>query len=295
MTVITHPGAGPESCEVERQPALSNSSVKSGANDQLGLPLDPIETNSNVIRPIPSLRGYSASTLGNIYGRHGECLSQQIVKGHNFVKVEDEAGRRSRRVSHLVLEAFHGKPSGSAAVARYLDGNRQNNRLSNLAWGTRSDVAQASMRNGTHPCLRRGEQHLSAKLSDADVGNIVALKGSSLPTRTIAECFGVTPSRIRQLWHAGRGSSTPTGGAPEISEVTAPDRAHNSISSRGGIREKKQAASSSGAPTCSGGPSSARAEPHGNGVAELGSDPSAGRNGRNVASLSADRDVAGAA
>jgi hypothetical protein len=265
---IKRPGVGTESWKVERETVSPTPSVMSGndeggvfaigddipslpcaeVSDQLGLPLDPTANGADGVRPIPSLRGYRASALGNIYGRRGECLSLQIAKGHSFVKVEGDDGRTTHRVSHLVLEAFHGKPLQPGFVAQHLDGNRQNNRLSNLLWGTRRDVAQASMRDGTHPCLRRGELHLSAKLSDANVAAIIALKGSDMPTRTIAEHFGVTASRVRQLWQRGRAASNRTGGTQEISEASVPDRPLSTNSSCGGIGAKKSDAPRPDAP-----------------------------------------------
>src|SRR5580765_1006210 len=54
-----------------------------------------------------------------------------------------------RKIAHLVLEAFVGlRPLGM--VCRHLDGDRNNNNLSNLAWGTPSENVRDSVLHGTH-------------------------------------------------------------------------------------------------------------------------------------------------
>ncbi len=61
-----------------------------------------------------------------------------------------DAGRTvPRKVSHLVLGAF-GPERPAGAVARHLNDDPTDNRIENLAWGTDSDNALDSVRNGTH-------------------------------------------------------------------------------------------------------------------------------------------------
>lgn len=55
----------------------------------------------------------------------------------------------SRRVHHLVLEAFVG-PRPDGALGRHLDDNRENNHVSNLSWGDQSENCHDMVRNGLH-------------------------------------------------------------------------------------------------------------------------------------------------
>lgn len=71
------------------------------------------------------------------------------------VTLRDETGRRRTWKLHtLVLAAFVGpRPEGSEG--RHLDDNKDDNRLSNLAYGTRSQNRADSVRNGTHREARK--------------------------------------------------------------------------------------------------------------------------------------------
>ena len=97
-----------------------------------------------VWRRIPMHPGYEASSLGRVRsvdrtltdGRTagGVVLAQQEDKdGYLRVKL----GRKLIGVHTLVLLAFHGPPE-----ARHLNGNRQDNRPTELAWGSRRDNEQ---------------------------------------------------------------------------------------------------------------------------------------------------------
>lgn len=92
-------------------------------------------------RPIPGHRGYEASSEGRVRsvarklrdGRAagGVILAQQPDKdGYLSVRL----GRKQVRASVAVQLAFAGRPE-----VRHLDGNRQNNRPGNLAWGSRRE------------------------------------------------------------------------------------------------------------------------------------------------------------
>jgi hypothetical protein len=89
-------------------------------------------------RPIPGHKGYEASSLGRVRsvprtlrdGRAagGVVLAQQEDRdGYLTVKIR---GKRCR-VNILVQRAFAGEPQ-----VRHLDGDRENNRPENLAWGS---------------------------------------------------------------------------------------------------------------------------------------------------------------
>jgi hypothetical protein len=65
------------------------------------------------------------------------------------VALYGDEGRRDRHVAHLVLETFVG-PRPANAEVRHLNSNPQDNRLSNLAWGTKRDNADDRNERRTH-------------------------------------------------------------------------------------------------------------------------------------------------
>lgn len=90
-------------------------------------------------RPIPGHRGYEASSEGRVRsvartlrdGRPagGVVLAQQADRdGYRTVKIRG----KGVRVNVAVQLAFAGPPE-----VRHLDGDRENNRPGNLAWGSR--------------------------------------------------------------------------------------------------------------------------------------------------------------
>lgn len=87
--------------------------------------------------------------------------------GYKVACLVDSMGRRRHwRVHQLVLLA-HGipRPSKNHGV-RHLDGNKLNNRIENLAWGTHGQNMKDKEAHGTIP---RGEGHYCAKLTEAIV------------------------------------------------------------------------------------------------------------------------------
>lgn len=73
--------------------------------------------------------------------------------------------RKSWLVHRLVLEAFVG-PKPRNRVCRHLDGNRRNNNLWNLCWGTHLENHNDKRIHGTTPA---GEKNYGAKLKAEQV------------------------------------------------------------------------------------------------------------------------------
>ena len=102
----------------------------------------------------------------------------------------------TRQVHKLVCEAFHGRPK-DFQVVRHLNGNRYDNRASNLAWGTPEENVQDVISHGTH----RGSNNGRSKLTDEQVSaikNILAVN-PSLSRNMLAKALGVTRTTIGHI------------------------------------------------------------------------------------------------
>ena len=104
--------------------------------------------------PVPEFGGYyEVSNLGEVrsmtrkvsYGRHfsafyvGRTLKQfSNKKGYACVKLSVQGVRRTAYVHALVLQAFVGKRpiTKERSEIRHLDGDKTNNTLANLVYGT---------------------------------------------------------------------------------------------------------------------------------------------------------------
>lgn len=108
-------------------------------------------------RAISSHPGYEVSESGDVRSRlpwRGTPVPRvvsQVVRpdGRFEVALHTPRPRLRRKVHQLVAEAFIG-PRPEGQQTRHLDGNHQNNRLSNLAYGTPSQNRQDQMQHGTH-------------------------------------------------------------------------------------------------------------------------------------------------
>lgn len=120
-------------------------------------------------RPIPGWEGlYEVSDLGRVRSvdrvivtdagvekrLQARILKSGMNRRHRHVALCRGDGGRSFRVHRLVMEAFVGDlPEGMEV--RHLDDDPDNNRLSNLVYGTRSENVLDRVRNGTHHMANR--------------------------------------------------------------------------------------------------------------------------------------------
>lgn len=101
---------------------------------------------------------------------------------------------RTCRVHTLVLEAFVGPRASCEMQCRHLDGDRLNNRATNLAWGTCAENAADRITHGTMPA---GETHVRSKLTADAVMLIRADPERS--SRSLAAEFGVSHVTINRV------------------------------------------------------------------------------------------------
>lgn len=166
-------------------------------------------------REIPGFPGYWAGDDGSVWTakrqggtRPGRIVIGWQITGHRkrmklssarggYLKISlCRQGRYTTKQVHvLILETFVGqKPPGQEC--RHLNGNRRDNRLMNLQWGTRIENFED---RDLHGKTVRGERSTQAKLTDSDVIDIRNAVANGVPHVVLAGQFNVSRTLIRNV------------------------------------------------------------------------------------------------
>ena len=158
-----------------------------------------------IAHDIPGWSGYQVTRDGRVlsFKRLGPYLKgpRELAQGRDrdgYVTVQVTENRRSTvlHVHKLVCAAFNGpKPSPTHEV-RHLDGNKDNNRAENLAWGTPLENSADRERHGR---TARGIRQPQAKLTDDNVREIRRRLADGETHKAIAATFGVSYGKIGHI------------------------------------------------------------------------------------------------
>lgn len=147
-------------------------------------------------RVIVRFPNYEVSDLGRVRRRETKRILKLILRdGHGKYLVAPLSAYpkiHQRPVHQLVAHAFLG-PQAKGIEVRHLDGVPTNNRLANLAYGTKADNIADAKRHGTFPLL---EDRPGAKLTRKQASDIYT---SADPAVVLAARYGVGPGVVRQI------------------------------------------------------------------------------------------------
>lgn len=152
---------------------------------------------------------YEVSNMGRV--KSHKFKKERILKqtrnsaGYYHVCLYGDHKSRYINVHVLVVDTFI-RPRKDGEVVMHRDHNKQNNRLENLQIGTPKENRAASVEVGHYSNHEkaRGEQHGKSKLTDEQVREILALKGTAT-YQEIADMYGVALSTVsnilsRKIW-----------------------------------------------------------------------------------------------
>lgn len=149
---------------------------------------------TEVWRPHPEFADHEVSNLGRV-----RRYLKPFLMSNGYPHVSLGGVKKRRYLHQLVLEAFVGeRPKG--LVIRHLDGNKENNELANLVYGTRLENGADTVRHGRS---NRGERHALSKLKDAQAADIKKRLESGEVRSALAKEYGVSYATIK-LIHKGR-------------------------------------------------------------------------------------------
>jgi hypothetical protein len=165
-------------------------------------------TPADDCKDIPGFLGYRIDRDGNGWscrkfsGGLGETwrrLNAVYDRSNGYYRLSLRRGGKSvkRYIHHLVLETFVG-PCPAGMECLHSDRDKANNRIGNIRWGTPVENQADKLRHGT---TNRGQRHPLAKLSEADVRGIFAIR-REIPGVTMEEVgilYGVNKKTIGQV------------------------------------------------------------------------------------------------
>lgn len=156
---------------------------------------------NEIWKVVPGYENYEVSDQGQVRNRR---TSRLLTPTGAYAGLA--LGRaRKVRVHTLVLEAFIG-PRPEGQQCRHMNGDKRDNRLSNLRWGTSQENHDDALRLGERPFGSRCPQ---AKLTESAV---LVIRNSTEPVAVLAERYGVSKSVISEVrnhkaWvHVGSGT-----------------------------------------------------------------------------------------
>lgn len=137
---------------------------------------------------------YAITDLGRVFsfksGLNEAVELQGSVMNTGYRRINPRRNGKSiwTDVHVAVLEAFVG-PRPEGCVCRHLNGDKLDNRLENLRWGSRSENNLDAVRHGTH---NMGEKHHFTTMTEDDVIEMRRLRrDTNLTYREIGERYDV--------------------------------------------------------------------------------------------------------
>lgn len=133
--------------------------------------------------------------------RQGKLLSLCKNKwGYLFVCLRKNGFKKMDKVHRFVLETFIG-PCPKNHECNHKDGDKKNNKLSNLEWTTKSENLKHAYRIGLKKTtFVKGEQNGSSKLKEFEVLQIrKLLSEGNLTQRKISQIFKVSGTIVYKI------------------------------------------------------------------------------------------------
>lgn len=144
---------------------------------------------------------YLVSNFGRIKSLARPKAKERLLKtstrcfGYHRVSLRTNGKQQHVFVHRLVLTAFVG-PAPDGMDAAHLDGNRDNNALTNLRWTTRRENCSHKHLHGTH---QAGEKNPHAKLTFDSVQSIKKFLATGMKQRDIAAMFAISEQAVSDI------------------------------------------------------------------------------------------------
>ena len=150
-------------------------------------------------RAVEGYPGYEVSNLGRVVGSRGELTPARLPKGYLMVNLCKNGKQKPHYIHRLVAQAFIPNPENKPQV-NHIDGDKNNNRVSNLEWATYLENHLHAIKNHLH-------RHYTRRVKQYDLqGNLIA------EYKTILEASRVTGVNTAGIGGTCRGTYKKSGG-----------------------------------------------------------------------------------
>ena len=119
------------------------------------------------LKAIPGFQDYFINREGKVFDSNNNNI-KTFIDSKGYLSVVQV---KRIRIHRAILLAF--EPENEKPIIRHLDGNKLNNNIKNLKWGTAKENILDSIKHGTHIStigkVKRGEKNFNSKLTNNDI------------------------------------------------------------------------------------------------------------------------------
>ena len=154
------------------------------------------------MKQISNFPNYAITKDGKVWShnRNKWLKYDKSNKGYLRVTLCKNGKLKHKHIHRLILETYVCHcPKGMEC--RHLDGNKLNNSLENLRWGTHSDNSQDAMKHKTYRTANQnGELNTQCKLTEQYVRMIIYMWGTGNFTQTeIANIYNISRRNVSHI------------------------------------------------------------------------------------------------
>ena len=154
------------------------------------------------LKTIEGYDKYYISDEGKVYSdkynERRELIPRKCHKGYLYVNLCKNGKYKSKMIHRLVAKYFLDNYSDNLQV-NHIDGNKENNNVSNLEMVTQTENMRHAVKMGLHVSLK-GEEYWCSKLTEKEVKEI---REKYIPyvytQKMLAEEYGVSKSDIKLI------------------------------------------------------------------------------------------------
>jgi hypothetical protein len=159
----------------------------------LNIMIEPIPVDAKQVANLPNT---FITKDGKIW-RNGKPKKVYVgMNGYKTCTFSINNKSNPKTVHRLLLETFVG-PCPEKHEALHINGNRLDNRLENLRWGTRKENVADAIKHGTATI---GTKNSQSKFNKENLNEIIKMKSQGMTAQQIADRFNVSKTTVYRVY-----------------------------------------------------------------------------------------------